>query len=200
MDKIVVVLIGAGVCCIVIGLALFLKLCKIGKQSISLDAKKNMLDEEYEDNFKECFNNTGNIEEALEQLSHIYIDNQYMYNLIVNAIDYIKDGQGDYETALEGINVDNDINIMKIHNDAIKKSLNLESKVPTQDVYSAEENNNIECEQTKFDEDEDLEEIDVADVAADVDDASLAEETKGNDNVAESETSDEDDLDGFKIG
>ena len=69
----------------------------------------------------------GNIERSLEQLAQIYLDNQFMYNLIVSALDYIRDEQGDYETALEKINVDSDVTIMKMHNDAIKKALNIDT-------------------------------------------------------------------------
>ena len=129
MDKTVIVLIGAGVCCVVIGLALFVKLLTT-KQDESEDANgnKKLLDNEYAENFKECFEDTGDIEDTLDQLATIYTGNQYMYNLIVNALDFIRDEQGDYETALDEINVDNDPEIANMHNAAIKKALNLEGK------------------------------------------------------------------------
>lgn len=128
MDKTVIILIGAGVCCVVIGFALFVKLLTTkSNDDDEATGNRKLLDEEYAENFKECFENTGNIEEALEQLAQIYLDNQFMYNLIVSALDYIRDEQGDYETALEKINVDSDVTIMKMHNDAIKKALNIDT-------------------------------------------------------------------------
>lgn len=128
MDKTVVILIGAGVCCVVIGFAMFVKLLTTkSNDDDETTGNRKLLDEEYAENFKECFENTGNIEEALEQLAQIYLDNQFMYNLIVSALDYIRDEQGDYETALEKINVDSDVTIMKMHNDAIKKALNIDT-------------------------------------------------------------------------
>lgn len=129
LDRTVIILIGAGVCCAVIGLALFIKLLTI-KPDYDEEGvgKKKLLDEEYADNFEECFENTGNIEGTLDQLANIYTGNQFMYNLIVSAIDYLNDDEGDYETALEKINVDSDINIMKMHNAAIRKALNIETK------------------------------------------------------------------------
>lgn len=133
MDKIVVILIGAGVCCVVIGIALFAKLCMTksnnGEGTVN---QKNLLDDDYVENFQNCFNNTKNIEDTLDQLVHIYTGNQYMYNLIVNALDYIKDGQGDYETALDGINVDNDTTIMEMHTAAIAKALGTDSHIESE--------------------------------------------------------------------
>ena len=129
MDKTVVILIGAGVCCVVIGLALFVKLLTTkNDDSDETSGNKKLLDEEYAENFQECFDDTENIEDTLDQLASIYTSNQYMYNLIVNALDFIRDEQGDYETALDGINVDSDPVIAKMHSAAIKKALNLDSK------------------------------------------------------------------------
>lgn len=128
MDYTVIVLIGAGVCCFVAGVAMFAKLCTAKPVDA---APKDLLDSEYADNFKECFKNTGNIEETLEELSSIYMGNQYMYNLIVNALEYIRDGQGDYETALDGINVDNTPEIIRLHSLAIRKALGGASETPS---------------------------------------------------------------------
>ena len=129
MDKTVIVLIGAGVCCVVIGLALFVKLLTTNQnESEDTNENKKLLDNEYAENFKECFEDTGDIEDTLDQLATIYTGNQYMYNLIVNALDFIRDELGAFESALDEINVDNDSNIANMHNAAIKKALNLESK------------------------------------------------------------------------
>lgn len=126
MDNTVIILIGAGVSCVVIGFALFVKLAKMGSQEESeASGNKKLLADDYAENFQECFENTGNIEDTLEQLADIYTGNQYMYNLIINALNFLKEDQGDYETALEGINVDSDTSIMKMHNNAIKKALNI---------------------------------------------------------------------------
>lgn len=146
MDRTVIILIGAGVCCAVIGLALFIKLLTTKTDYNEDDVgKKKLLDDEYMDNFKECFANTGNIEDTLDQLAHVYTGNQFMYNLIVSAIDYLNDGEGDYETALEKINVDSDINVMKMHNTAIRKALNIETKPAVKKQSdNATENKNLE--------------------------------------------------------
>lgn len=129
MDKTVIVLIGAGVCCIVIGFALFVKLLTTkNEDSDEPTGKKKLLDEDYMENFQECFEDTESIEDTLDQLANIYTNNQYMYNLITNALDFIRDEQGDYETALDGINVDSDQAVAKMHNAAIKKALNLDTK------------------------------------------------------------------------
>lgn len=120
MDNIVIILIAAGVCCVVIGTALFIKLLTVKPAE---EQKKTLLDEDYIENFKECFENTGNIEETLDQLSDIYMGNQYMHSLLADAIDFIHNDNGDYETALEKINVDDDMDVLKMHNTAIKKTL-----------------------------------------------------------------------------
>lgn len=139
MDKTVIILIATGVCCAVIGLALFIKLLTTKPDYDEEETRKRkLLDPEYPDNFEECFKNAENIEETLDQLAHVYTGNQFMYNLIVSAIDYLNDGEGDYETALEKINVDSDIEIMKMHNAAIKKALNIEKK--SEKAESKEEN------------------------------------------------------------
>lgn len=150
MDNTVIILIGAGVSCVVIGFTLFVKLMKTGSTEYDEAAgDKKLLADDYAENFKECFENTGNIEETLEQLTDIYTGNQYMYNLIANAIDYIKEGQGDYETALDGINVDSDTNIMKMHNNAIKKALNLESPNENRKIKSDNKNSGNPFESEK---------------------------------------------------
>ena len=56
MDKTVILLIGAGVCCVVIGLALFVKLLTTKQdESEDTNGNKKLLDNEYAENFKECF-------------------------------------------------------------------------------------------------------------------------------------------------
>lgn len=161
MDKTVIVLIGAGVCCVVIGLTLFVKLLTTNQnESEDTNESKKLLDNEYAENFKECFDDTGDIEDTLDQLVTIYTGNQYMYNLIVNALDFIRDEQGDYETALDEINVDNDPEIANMHNAAIKKALNLEGKntIARKPKETKNANKNEEPHITdNFDEDDDYE-------------------------------------------
>ena len=160
MDKPVIILIGAGVCCVVIGFALFVKLLTTkSNDDDETTGNRKLLDEDYAENFKECFENTGNIEESLEQLAQIYLDNQFMYNLIVSALDYIRDEQGDYETALEKINVDSDVTIMKMHNDAIKKALNIDTSSTSSKKNKAKKKSKkmIVEEETFNDEDEESE-------------------------------------------
>lgn len=54
MDRTVIILIGAGVCCAVIGLALFIKLLTTKTDYNEDDVgKKKLLDDEYMDNFEE---------------------------------------------------------------------------------------------------------------------------------------------------
>lgn len=76
MDNTVIILIGAGVSCVVIGFALFVKLAKMGSQEESeASGNKKLLADDYAENFQECFENTGNIEDTLEQLADIYTGN-----------------------------------------------------------------------------------------------------------------------------
>lgn len=124
MDDIVITLIGAGVCCVAIGVGLFIKLCSVKEADTAPKKSKKLLDDEYKENFKEAFKRTGSIEGTLQELADIYMnDNPYMYNLILSSLSYIQDEFGDYETALEKINVDSDLEVMKLHNAAIKESL-----------------------------------------------------------------------------
>ena len=142
MDKVVIILISAGVCCIVVGITLFVKLLSVKPAGTE---RKHLLAADYEENFNECFENTGNIEDTLDQLADVYMGKQYMHNLIAEAIDYIHDEEGDYETALEKINVDENIEIMKMHNAAIKKAMEKEENVQRE---------NTQAELEVFEEDE----------------------------------------------
>lgn len=54
MDKTVIILIGAGVCCVVIGFALFVKLLTTkSNDDDETTGNRKLLDEEYAENFKE---------------------------------------------------------------------------------------------------------------------------------------------------
>lgn len=214
MDINVIILIGAGVCCVVVGLALFIKLLTT-KDDDNKVSNKKLLDEDYADNFKECFENTGNIEDTLDQLASIYIGNQYMYNLILAAIDYIHDDQGDYETALEGINVDSDTSIAKMHNQAIKKALHIEQPNQKGEAEKTAEKSVPSINDDEYDEEEEeeekegIEERGNSDSAqtpgANTDTASAVSnsdvKTEGVEEELEDESEEDDDLgDDFKIG
>ena len=122
MDRTVIILICAGVVCAILGLIMFIRLL-FAKSDNKADDRESIVAEDYADNFRTCFSNTGNIEETLEQLVDIYSGNKQMLKLINGAVDYIQNGYGDYETALESINVDGDEEIEEIHNEAIHKAL-----------------------------------------------------------------------------
>lgn len=224
MDKTVIFLIAAGVCCVVIGIALFAKLLTTKPDDEAGD-KGKLLDNEYMENFKECFENTGSIEETLEQLADIYTGNEYMYNLIISALDFINDEQGDYETALENINVDGDVAVMKMHNTAIKKALNLEVKhkkqvpeekhedkmIPEKQDEEEFEEDEVESKQEETHEEESESEVeeefeeDEEDEEYEKDEKDEKDEKEPEANIQEEENpepeeDDDDDLDGFKIG
>ena len=52
MDNTVIILIAAGVCCIVVGTVLFIKLITVKPAA---GKEQSLLDEEYTENFQECF-------------------------------------------------------------------------------------------------------------------------------------------------
>lgn len=199
MDNTVIILIGAGVCCMVIGFALFIKLCSSSKQQEEVVDKK-LLDDEYAENFQECFKNTGTIEGTLDELASIYTGNQYMYNLIANAIDYIRDEQGDYETALDGINVDSDVNIMKIHNTAIKESLNLEVKDKKENEKYAAIPSNSKTEEVFEEDDFEEDEDELYEEKEKEKRIKKATTVKEDDDDYDDYNDDDEDIDGFMIG
>lgn len=129
MDNTVIILIGAGVCCAALGIVLFIRLM-MKKPDREKEGTESQMAEDYAENFEECFADTGNIEDTLSQLEQIYSDNRYMHNLILNAIDYIQNGYGDFETALEGINADGDEEIAEMHSRAIQKSIGMDEDEP----------------------------------------------------------------------
>lgn len=120
MDNTVIILIGIGVCCIVTGFVMFIRLLKV-RPGDGDEGPVNIVPDDYADNFEECFANTGNIEETLDQLLDIYSEDKEMSRLISDAINYIQNGYGEYETALEIINADQDERITEMHNRAIRK-------------------------------------------------------------------------------
>lgn len=220
MDNTVIILIAAGVCCIVVGTVLFIKLITVKPAA---GEEQSLLDEEYTENFQECFKETGNIEDTLDQLADIYMGNQYMHNLIEDAIDFIHEEDGDYETALEKINVDGDVEIMKMHNAAIKKTLEKKSGKTVKKMPAAKKETEKPAEPVPEEEyDEDEEEPKTTNVSGeheaehgnhslpledtmfdeddedDEDDSNMQDDADGEDD--DEENDDDDDLDGFKIG
>lgn len=225
MDNTVIILIAAGVCCIVVGTVLFIKLITVKPAA---GEEQSLLDEEYAENFQECFKETGNIEDTLDQLADIYMGNQYMHNLIEDAIDFIHEEDGDYETALEKINVDGDVEIMKMHNAAIKKTLEKKSGKTVKKMPAAKKETEKPAESMPEEEyDEDEEEPKMTDVSGEheaeheaehetehetehgnhslpLEDTMFDEDDEDDsdmqDDENDEENDDDDDLDGFKIG
>lgn len=121
MSNTVMALIGAAAACIAIGIMLFVSLKKAsGKDG---EDTKKLLDEDYIENFTQAFQATGTIEATLEQLADIYKNDAHMSAFIKKAYDYITDYDGDYETALSMINVDNDPQVEEAHRAALNKFL-----------------------------------------------------------------------------
>lgn len=228
MDNTVIILIAAGVCCIVVGTVLFIKLITVKPAA---GEEQSLLDEEYAENFQECFKETGNIEDTLDQLADIYMGNQYMHNLIEEAIDFIHEEDGDYETALEKINVDGDVEVMKMHNAAIKKTLEKKSgktvkktpaakkeaekpaaPVPEEGYEEDEEESNVASASDEHDKEVSEHEAEHGNHSLpledtlfdedDEDDSDMQDDADGEDDDEENdeENDDDDDLDGFKIG
>lgn len=147
-----------------------------------------------------------------------------MHNLIEDAIDFIHEEDGDYETALEKINVDGDVEIMKMHNAAIKKTLEKKSGKTVKKMPAAKKGTEKPAEPVPEEEyDEDEEEPKTTDVSGeheaehetehgnhslpledtmfdedDEDDSDMQDDADGEDD--DEENDDDDDLDGFKIG
>ena len=184
IEPVVLVLILVAVVCIVVGCILFLKLMSWGKAAE--EKKQSLVDEDYIDNFKDCFTNAGSIEGALEQLAEIYTSNKFMYKLITDALDYINNDYGDYETALEMINVEKDERIRKLHEYAVEKATGTEadSEKPKENPGSEKpaENKKPAEDETESHPEEDYDDIfddtsvDVPDVHEDVEPDEVFEE------------------------
>lgn len=88
-------------------------------------------DENYAVNVNEAYLNTGDIREALIQMQDSYEDvNPLMYGLLGKAINYLDGDYGDYETALDMININHDETVDKIHKDMICMAVSRSKGLP----------------------------------------------------------------------
>ena len=120
LEPIVLVLIGVGSISIVMGFILFGKLNSSSKNT----EKKSLLDEDYFENFKTSFESTKSIEGTLEQLEEIYAGENVMQARIQKALTFIQEDYGDYESALEMINIEGNEGVRNLHKKAISAVLN----------------------------------------------------------------------------
>lgn len=75
-------------------------------------------DENYAVNINEVYLRTGDVRETLVQMQDSYEDyNPLMSGLLGKAITYLDGDYGDYETALDMINVNHDETVDKVHKD-----------------------------------------------------------------------------------
>lgn len=94
-------------------------------------------DENYAVNINEVYLRTGDVRETLVQMQDSYEDyNPLMSGLLGKAITYLDGDYGDYETALDMINVNHDETVDKVHKDIIcmavskKKGLPADARFP----------------------------------------------------------------------
>lgn len=107
------------VICVIVGTILFLT---SKKKDGGGKSKAGIVPDDYEENFKTAYEQTGTIEGALAQLADIYEKNKAFGPLVADAYDAVEAG-GDYESALASLNRDNSEEIAKMHSDAISKAL-----------------------------------------------------------------------------
>lgn len=131
IEPIVLALIGIGSFSIVMGFIMFGKLNSSNKKT----EKKSLLDENYFENFKVSFESTKSIEGALEQLAEIYAGKNIMQDRIQKALKFIQEDYGDYETALEMINVEGNEGVHNLHRKAILSTLNKNEKQNAKPIY-----------------------------------------------------------------
>lgn len=94
----------------------------------------NQFDDEYAVLFTDHFLKSGSIRKTLGELSEFYnTTNPHMESLIDRAIDYLGGDYGDYETALEIINENDDEMVAKAHKDAIHSEFATVKGLPNTD-------------------------------------------------------------------
>lgn len=120
IDPIVLTLIGTASLSIVIGFSLFLSLLSSNKKH----KKKTILDDDYIENIREAFNNTGTIEGSLEQMQEIYAGNAVIQERLKKSLNFIQNQYGDYETALLMINLENNGAINHVHEIILREVIN----------------------------------------------------------------------------
>lgn len=88
-------------------------------------------DENYAVSINEAYLETGDIREALVRLQDSYEDtNQLMYALLGKAVVYLDGDYGDYETALDMVNVNHDETVEKIHKEIICMAISKKMGLP----------------------------------------------------------------------
>lgn len=88
-------------------------------------------DENYAVNVNDVYLKTGDIRETLVQMQDSYEDvNPLMYGLLGKAITYLDGDYGDYETALDMININHDETVDKIHKDMICMAVSKSTGLP----------------------------------------------------------------------
>lgn len=103
----------------------------VGKEK--KDDKK--VDKEFDENYaveiNDIYLKTGDIRETLVQMQDSYEDvNTLMYGLLEKAIHYLDGDYGDYETALDIININHDETVDKVHKDIICMAISKEVGLP----------------------------------------------------------------------
>lgn len=88
-------------------------------------------DENYAVNIDEVYLRTGDVRETLVQMQDSYEDyNPLMSGLLGKAITYLDGDYGDYETALDMINVNHDETVDKVHKDIICMAVSKKKGLP----------------------------------------------------------------------
>lgn len=88
-------------------------------------------DENYAVNINEVYLRTGDVRETLVQMQDSYEDyNPLMSGLLGKAITYLDGDYGDYETALDMINVNHDETVDKVHKDIICMAVSKKKGLP----------------------------------------------------------------------
>ena len=88
-------------------------------------------DENYAVNINEVYLRTGDVRETLVQMQDSYEDyNPLMSGLFGKAITYLDGDYGDYETALDMINVNHDETVDKVHKDIICMAVSNKKGLP----------------------------------------------------------------------
>lgn len=80
--------------------------------------KAPKLDEHYPEKLRTAYFETGFVEETFVRLADDYADDKYMMSLIEKSMGYLNGDYGDYETALDMMNINDDEEVKKV-NDTI---------------------------------------------------------------------------------
>ena len=88
-------------------------------------------DENYAVNINEVYLRTGDVRETMVQMQDSYRDlNALMCEFLANVITSMDGDYGDYETALDMINVNHDETVDKVHKDIICMAVSKKKGLP----------------------------------------------------------------------